>query len=101
MEYRIPIDEFTQRFSPFQLNAMISALSERELAEEYLKFPITKALLTCLDCFIIDHMDALLEAAELAGLHVQLIMKEFLAADTRISKSHMRRHKNIRYIDDV
>ena len=42
MEYHIPIDEFTQRFSPIQVSAMISVVSERELAEEYLTCPITK-----------------------------------------------------------
>ena len=55
-----------------------------------------KAVLTCLDCFLNDHRDDLMEATELTEPDIQLIMKEFLAAGTRMW-NHTR-HSSIRYL---
>ena len=79
MEHRVDVDGTTQRFTPVQVNAMILQYL-KESAEEYLKCPITKAVVICPNRSILYQRNDLMEAAELAGLHVQLVLMKSTAA---------------------
>ena len=93
--YSIDRGESTQTFTPVEVSSFILAYL-KEQAEIFLGRTITRAVITCPAYFSENQKQATIEAAELAGLHVEHLLTEPTAAALAYGIS--ANHTNVHYL---